>query len=120
MPWFPGTQYSMLFPPELSGSVSLNLKNTTVREALETLRDVYGYDYRFQGNRIYVQPNTIQTRLFKINYLANRRLGTSDMRCDRQLADDFQFRFALDCEHRPANGWHDGRHDQWYSSASGR
>ena len=75
-----GTQYSMLFPPELSGSVSLNLKNTTVREALETLRDVYGYDYRFQGNRIYVQPNTIQTRLFKINYLANRRLGTSDMR----------------------------------------
>jgi len=75
-----GTHYSMLFPPELSGSVSLNLKNTTVREALETLRDVYGYDYRFQGNRIYVQPNTIQTRLFKINYLANRRLGTSDMR----------------------------------------
>lgn len=75
-----GTQYSMLFPPELSGSVSLNLKNTTVREALETLRDVYGYDYRFQGNRIYVQPNTIQTRIFKINYLANRRLGTSDMR----------------------------------------
>ena len=75
-----GTPYSMLFPPELSGSVSLNLKNTTVREALETLRDVYGYDYRFQGNRIYVQPNTIQTRLFKINYLASRRLGTSDMR----------------------------------------
>ena len=75
-----GTPYSMLFPPELSGTVSLNLKNTTVREALETLRDVYGYDYRFQGNRIYVQPNTIQTRLFKINYLANRRLGTSDMR----------------------------------------
>ncbi|MBS1139503.1 MAG: type and secretion system protein:Secretin, N-terminal:Secretin/TonB, short N-terminal [Proteobacteria bacterium] len=75
-----GTPYSMLFPPELSGSVSLNLKNTTVREALETLRDVYGYDYRFQGNRIYVQPNTIQTRIFKINYLANRRLGTSDMR----------------------------------------
>ncbi|UCV27505.1 pilus (MSHA type) biogenesis protein MshL [Ferribacterium limneticum] len=75
-----GTPYSMLFPPELSGTVSLNLKNTTVRDALETLRDVYGYDYRFQGNRIYVQPNTIQTRLFKINYLANRRLGTSDMR----------------------------------------
>jgi MSHA biogenesis protein MshL len=75
-----GTQYSMLFPPELTGSVSLNLKNTTVREALDTLRDVYGYDYRLQGNRIYVQPNTVQTRMFKINYLANRRVGSSDMR----------------------------------------
>jgi MSHA biogenesis protein MshL len=75
-----GTQYSMLFSPELSGTVSLNLKNTTVREALDTLRDVYGYDYRFKGNRITVQPNTIQTRLFKINYLANRRQGMSDVR----------------------------------------
>jgi MSHA biogenesis protein MshL len=75
-----GTPYSMIFPPELSGSVSLNLKNTTVREALDTLRDVYGYDYRIQGKRIQVQPNTIQTRVFKINYLANRRQGMSDMR----------------------------------------
>ena len=75
-----GTPYSMLFPPDLSGTVSLNLKSTTVREALETLREVYGYDYRIQGTRIYVQPNTIQTRIFKINYLANRRQGMSDMR----------------------------------------
>ncbi|AXS80572.1 pilus (MSHA type) biogenesis protein MshL [Dechloromonas sp. HYN0024] len=75
-----GTSYSMLFPPELSGTVSLNLKNTTVREALDTLRDIYGYDYRIQGNRITVQPNTIQTRIFKINYLASRRQGMSDMR----------------------------------------
>ena len=75
-----GTPYSMLFPPELTGTVSLNLKSTTVREALETLREVYGYDYRIQGTRIYVQPNSIQTRIFKINYLANRRQGMSDMR----------------------------------------
>ena len=75
-----GTQYSMLFPPDVTGTVSLNLKSTTVREALDTLRDVYGYDYRIQGKRITVQPNTLQTRIFKINYLANRRQGLSDMR----------------------------------------
>lgn len=75
-----GTQYSMLFPPEVSGSVSLNLKNVTIREALDTLREIYGYEYRIQGTRIYVQPNTMQTRLFKINYLANRRQGMSDTR----------------------------------------
>lgn len=75
-----GTPYSVLFSPELSGTVSLNLKNTTVREALDTLREVYGYDYRVQGKRIIVQPNTVQTRIFKINYLANRRQGMSEMR----------------------------------------
>jgi MSHA biogenesis protein MshL len=75
-----GTPYSMIFSPELEGSVSLNLKNVTVREVLDTLRDVYGYDYRVQGKRIQVQSNTLQTRLFKINYLANRRQGMSEMR----------------------------------------
>ncbi|KAB2919312.1 MAG: pilus (MSHA type) biogenesis protein MshL [Dechloromonas sp.] len=75
-----GTPYSMIFPPELEGTVSLNLKEVTVRDVLDTLRDVYGYDYRVQGKRIHVQPNTLQTRLFKINYLANRRQGISEMR----------------------------------------
>ena len=75
-----GTPYSMLFPPDVTGAVSLNLKNVTVREALDTLREVYGYDYKFQGNRIFVQPNTLQTKIFKINYLASRRVGMSDMR----------------------------------------
>ena len=75
-----GTPYSMLFSPDVTGTVSLNLKSTTVREALDTLRDVYGYDYRIQGKRIIVQPNTLQTRIFRINYLANRRQGISDMR----------------------------------------
>jgi len=75
-----GTSYSMIFPPDLSGTVSLNLKNASLREALDTLRDVFGYDYRIQDKRIYVQPNSIQTRIFKINYLANRRQGVSEMR----------------------------------------
>ncbi len=75
-----GTPYSMLFSPDVGGTVSLNLKNATVREALDTLRDVYGYDYRVQGKRITVLSNSIQTRIFKINYLANRRQGVSDMR----------------------------------------
>jgi MSHA biogenesis protein MshL len=75
-----GTPYSIVFPPEVAGNVSLNLKNVTVREALDTLRDLYGYDYRLQGTRIFVQPNTAQTRIFRINYLANRRQGISEMR----------------------------------------
>jgi MSHA biogenesis protein MshL len=60
--------------------VTVRLKNVTVREALETLRELYGYEFKFQGTRIYIQPNTIQTRIFRINYLAGKRQGQSDLR----------------------------------------
>ncbi len=75
-----GTRFSMLVPPEVTGLVSLNLKNVTVREALETIRDLYGYDFTVKGTRIFIQPNTMQTRIFQINYLASRRQGVSDTR----------------------------------------
>ncbi|HRE16107.1 MAG TPA: secretin N-terminal domain-containing protein [Rhodocyclaceae bacterium] len=75
-----GTKYSMLVPQEVSGSLTLNLKSVTVKEALEAIRDLYGYEFTIKGNRILIQPNTLQTRMFKINYLASQRLGTSDMR----------------------------------------
>ncbi len=75
-----GTRYSMLVAPELSGSVTVNLKSVTVREALETLRELYGYEFRYQGTRIYIQPNTMQTRIFQLNYLDGKRQGQSEVR----------------------------------------
>lgn len=75
-----GTRYSMLLPPDITGSLTLNLKNVTVRESLEVIRELYGYDFRVQGNRISVQPNTPQTRIFQVSYLASKRGGTSSTR----------------------------------------
>lgn len=75
-----GTRYSLLVPPELAGDVSLNLKDVTVRDVLDALRDVYGYEYSLRGQRITVRPNTIQSRLFQVSYLASKRGGTSSTR----------------------------------------
>lgn len=75
-----GTRYSMLVAPEVSGNVTVNLKNVTIQEVLETIRELYGYEFKVQGTRIYIQPNTLQTRLFQINYLASKRQGQSDVR----------------------------------------
>ncbi|WP_375212282.1 pilus (MSHA type) biogenesis protein MshL [Aquabacterium sp.] len=75
-----GTAYNMLVPPDVTGTITLSLKQTTVVEALEALRELYGYDFRVTGNRVFVYPNTVQTRMFKINYLPGRRVGTSDLR----------------------------------------
>lgn len=75
-----GTRYSMLVAPDVTGTVTVNLKNVTVREALETLRELYGYEFKLQGTRIYIQSNALQTRVFQVNYLAGRRQGQSDVR----------------------------------------
>ncbi len=75
-----GTRYSMVLPPDLSGTLTLNLKNVTVREALESVREIYGYEFSVQGTRITVQPNSLQTKLFQVSYLATKRGGGSATR----------------------------------------
>lgn len=75
-----GTAWNMLVAPEVSGSLSITLRDTTVPEAMDTLRELFGYEYRITGNRIFVYPNTVQTRLYRVNYLPGRRQGASDIR----------------------------------------
>lgn len=75
-----GSSWQVLLSPEVTGTVSLSLRDTTVLDAMDAMRELYGYNYRISGRRIYVQPNTVQTRVFRINYLPGRRQGTSDIR----------------------------------------
>ena len=75
-----GTRYSLALHPNVSGEVSVSLKNVNVLEALDTLRDLYGYDYKLEGSRITVLPNTLRTHVFQVNYLAAKRQGMSDVR----------------------------------------
>ena len=84
-----GTRYSMLLNPEVGGMISVNLKDVTVVEALDSLRELYGYDYRFDGTRIFVQPAGLQTKIYRVNYLLGQRRGTSDLRVQSgSLADN--------------------------------
>ncbi|HYD78402.1 MAG TPA: pilus (MSHA type) biogenesis protein MshL [Paucimonas sp.] len=75
-----GTRYSMLVHPEVSGTISANLKDVTLFEALDAIRELYGYDYQVDGTRIYIKPLTLQTRVFAVNYLTANRRGSSDIR----------------------------------------
>jgi MSHA biogenesis protein MshL len=75
-----GTHYSMLVHPDVAGYISANLKNVTVLEALEAIREQYGYDYKIDGARIYIKPLSLQTSIFRVNYLTGTRKGTSDIR----------------------------------------
>jgi len=75
-----GTPYSMILHPDVSGTISLNLKEATVPEALSVIRQVYGYEYRREGNRFFILGSDLQTRMFPVNYLNLSRKGMSDTR----------------------------------------
>lgn len=74
------TRYSMLVHPAVAGTLSVTLKGVTLRESLDAIRDVYGFDYAIDGRRITVYPPTLQTRVFTINALAHQRSGRSEVR----------------------------------------
>ncbi|MES2017258.1 MAG: pilus (MSHA type) biogenesis protein MshL [Pseudomonadota bacterium] len=75
-----GTRYNMLVHPEVSGTISANLKDVTMVEALDAIREMYGFDYRMEGTRISIKPLTMQTRVFQVNYLIGNRKGGSNLR----------------------------------------
>ncbi len=75
-----GTRYSMLVRQDVTGTISVNLKDVTVFEALDSLRDLYGYEYRVEGTRIFIEPQAMQTRVFQVNYIIGQRKGSSDTR----------------------------------------
>jgi MSHA biogenesis protein MshL len=75
-----GTRYSIVVPADISGFISLHLKDVTIFEALESIREVYGYEYRIDGSRIYIQGISMQTQIFQVSYLTGQRNGTSSLR----------------------------------------
>ena len=74
------TRYSMLMHPDVKGTLSVTLRGVTVTEALESIRDVYGYDFKMEGRRITIYAPTLQTRVFTVNYPNSQRTGTSETR----------------------------------------
>ena len=75
-----GTRYNMLVHPEVSGTITANLKDVTMVEALDAVRELYGYEYKIEGTRISIKPLTMQTRMFQVNYLVGARKGMSNLR----------------------------------------
>lgn len=82
-----GTRYSMLVHPDVKGNVSINLKDVTVFEALDAVRDLYGYDYRVEGSRIFVMKPGLQAKVYKVNYIPGIRRGSSDIRVTSGAGD---------------------------------
>lgn len=72
-----GTRYNMLVHPQVGGTITLHLKQVTLVQVLDAVKELYGYDYRPMATGFMVLPATVQTRIFQINYLDVARNGES-------------------------------------------
>jgi MSHA biogenesis protein MshL len=72
-----GTPYNMVVSPEVKGTITLNLKKVTIEEAMDAVRDLYGYEYKNTSYGFEVLPPTLQSQIFNVNYLNVKRIGKS-------------------------------------------
>jgi len=74
------TPINMVVHPDVTGTISLSLKNVSVGEVLEVVREVYGYEYEARSGGYIVMPARLQSRVFEVNSLHLQRIGESRTR----------------------------------------
>lgn len=70
------TQLSITPDPDVTGTWQGDLKNVTLRQALEMILQPRGFDYSVEGNLIRVFKRRLETRRFDLNYVITRRTGS--------------------------------------------
>ena len=75
-----GTPYNIVLEPGVGGTITLKMKNVTLVEVLDAMRETYGYDYHRLPSGFVIAPPTLQTRLFQVSYIDLERRGTSRTR----------------------------------------
>lgn len=74
------TGLNVIVSPDIQERVTINLRNATAVEALETLREVYGFEFEFASNRIMVSKPKLSSRTFQLDYLVASRSGRSEVK----------------------------------------
>ena len=69
--------YSVAIHPDVSGNITLNLKDVTLDEVITVLEDLYGYEIQRKGKIIQVFPAGMRTETIPLNYLYITRNGSS-------------------------------------------
>ncbi|MGI9328049.1 MAG: pilus (MSHA type) biogenesis protein MshL [Pseudomonadales bacterium] len=73
------TDYNVVVHPGVKGNVSLDLDSITIREVMNIMRTVYGFDSVLNGNTYQIYPDVLRTEIFQVDYLNIARTGHSEM-----------------------------------------
>jgi MSHA biogenesis protein MshL len=72
-----GTNLSVVPDPEIAGTFTGELKNVTVRQALDSILAPLGLDYTVDGTMIRVSRRARDTRIYDLNFIAAERAGAA-------------------------------------------
>lgn len=68
---------SVAVHPDVAGTITLNLKDVTIEEALDVTEQLYGFEIKRFGNVIQIYPAGMRTETIPLDYLFVKRFGTS-------------------------------------------
>ena len=71
-----GTRLSVIADPAIAQTFSGELKNVTIRDALEAILEPSGLDYSIRGDVIRVFPRELETRFFHVDYVSTQRTSS--------------------------------------------
>jgi MSHA biogenesis protein MshL len=80
------TRMSVVSDPDVEGTFRGDLKDVTLRQALEMILQPHGFDYSVQGNLIRVFKRRFETRRFDLNYVVTRRSGSRTLSASNSVA----------------------------------
>ena len=73
------TRLSLIPHPSLEQTFIGDLKNVSLREALDLMLEPLGLDYSVRGQVIRVFPRELETRFYSIDYVITQRTGSRSM-----------------------------------------
>ena len=65
--------------PEVTGTLSINLKNVTLTDILKAAQDIYGLHIEEENDVYFIYPAQLSTRIYQLNYINLKRTGSSSM-----------------------------------------
>ena len=71
------TSFNIVVNQDIQGRVTVDLKNVTMAEALDTLTELLDLSYRIKQNVIRVSKPMPETRIFSLQYVNLKRTGSS-------------------------------------------
>ena len=70
------SKLNMVVDSDVRGKITVDLKEVTLTRALDCLLTPLGLQYKRKANVIRVSPVRMQTRMFSLNYLTTKRVGS--------------------------------------------
>jgi MSHA biogenesis protein MshL len=71
------TPYSVAIHPDVTGEISLDLKQVALTEVFDLVSEIYGYEIERKQNIYRIYPSGMRTETFAINYLLMTRDGST-------------------------------------------